>query len=374
MKVFKIVLKTLLVLLIAGGVYSVGYMYLNPQFGGSISKAEKERFSKSRQWDGEQFLNQSKTVMDLGLKEMPGLIKKQFTGRELRSPQEQLPLIKFDRKAWETDTNGFQFIWFGHSVGLMKIEGKNILIDPMFGADASPIGPFRTLRYSDSTLYIIDQLPFIDAVCITHDHYDHLDFDSFKKLKGKVGHYYVPLGVKRHLLRWEIPSEDITEFDWWDAANVGNVEMTFVPARHFSGRGLTDRGESLWGGWTYVSPTSRVYWSGDGGYDSHFKEIGERLGPFDWAFLECGQYNELWHAIHMYPEETVQAAMDVQAITSIPIHWGAFTLSLHSWKDPVQRFSQEAKEKGVNIAMPKLGEVIHFQQKSNENFWWKGFK
>lgn len=367
----KLILKV--VLIVIGGllIYGVGYLYINPQFGGKLDKEDKERFSKSQQWDGEKFVNQSETVMDIGVKTMPGLLKAQFTGRENRAPKEKLPLIKFNRKSWDANTNSFQFIWFGHSVGLMKMAGKNILIDPMFGADASPIGPFRTNRYTDSTLYVINQLPEIDAVLITHDHYDHLDYDSFKKLKGKVGHYYVPLGVKRHLLRWNIAAEDITEFDWWESAKLDEVEMTFVPSRHFSGRGISDRGESLWGGWTFITSKHRIYWSGDGGYDKHFKEIGEKLGPFDWAFLECGQYNKLWHHIHMYPEESIQAAIDVKANTSIPIHWGAFTLALHDWKDPVQRFSDEAKTKGVNIAMPKLGQVIKLEEGKRSNFWWE---
>ena len=165
----------------------------------------------------------------------------------------------------------------------------------------------------------------------------------------------------------------ISEFDWWESASLDDIEMTFVPSRHFSGRGLFDRAESLWGGWTFITDKSRVYWSGDGGYDTHFQEIGEKLGPFDWAFLECGQYNKHWHHIHMYPEESVQAAIDVRARVSIPIHWGAFTLSLHDWKDPVERFSEEARLKGVNIAMPELGEVINLSEPEPE-FWWETFQ
>ena len=361
-------------LIIAIGIMAVvGYLYLNPQFGGSLTEAEKERFAQSGQWDGKKFVNQSKTVMDINLKTIPGLLKDNFSDRASRAPDRELPLIKFDKKSWLQDTSDFQFIWFGHSVGLMKIAGKNLLIDPMFGADASPVGPLRTFRYTDSTLYVIGQLPQIDAVLITHDHYDHLDYESFKKLKGKVGHYYVPLGVKRHLLRWDIEEEKITEFDWWQSAQLGEIEMTFVPSRHFSGRGLTDRAESLWGGWSFITNRHKVYWSGDGGYDDHFKEIGERLGPFDWAFLECGQYNKLWHHIHMYPEESVQAAIDVGARVSIPIHWGAFTLALHDWKDPVERFKNEADKQGIKIAMPEIGEVISYNT-TETAYWWEDYK
>lgn len=366
------ILKIILAIIAALVAVALGYLYLNPQFGDRISDEEKKRYAKSDQWDGEKFVNKSETVMDINLSTIPGLLKSTLNGRKDRSPKGELPLLSFDREAWDADTSHFQFIWFGHSVGLMKIAGKNVLIDPMFGGDASPIGPMRTKRYTDSTLYIIEQLPPIDAVVITHDHYDHLDFDSFKLLKGKVSHYYVPLGVKRHLLRWGIEENSVSEFDWWENTTLDDIEMTFVPSRHFSGRGPFDRAESLWGGWTFVTNKRRVYWSGDGGYDTHFKEIGEKLGPFDWAFLECGQYNKHWHHIHMYPEESVQAAIDVKAKTSIPIHWGAFTLALHNWKDPVQRFSEEAASRGVQIAMPELGEVVDLYSQEVD-YWWEPF-
>lgn len=371
---FKLILKIILSLIVLALAYGIGYLYLNPQFGGRISDEDKTRFSQSAQWNGKVFENATETVMDINLSTMPGLLKEQFSNRAARDPKEKLPVAQFDAKTWQADTNPFSFIWFGHSVGLMKMAGLNLLIDPMFGPDASPIGPFRTKRYSDSTLAIVNALPELDAVLITHDHYDHLDYDSFQLLKGKVKHYYVPLGVKRHLLRWDIPSEMISEFDWWDKAKLGDIEMTFVPARHFSGRGPFDRAESLWGGWTFVSSSHRVYWTGDGGYGEHFKEIGEKLGPFDWAFIECGQYNKLWHAIHMYPEESVQAAIDMKAKTAIPIHWGAFTLALHDWKNPVQRFKGEAEARQQNIYMPEMGVPIAFADEQEREYWWEKYE
>jgi L-ascorbate metabolism protein UlaG (beta-lactamase superfamily) len=369
-KIFKMTLILLSTVLVVG----IGYLYLNPQFGGALTDALKKQYATSAQWDGKKFVNQHETVMDIGLKEMPELIRKQFSGRSARAPQQNLPLLSFDKNAWQEDTAQVKFIWFGHSVGLLKMAGKNILIDPMFGPDTSPVGPVRTKRYTDSTLYIIDKLPQIDAVFITHDHYDHLDFDSFKKLQGRVGHYFVPLGVKRHLLRWDVPADKITELDWWQNATLGEVEITFLPARHFSGRGLADRATSLWGGYAFVTKNHRIFWSGDSGYDTHFAEIGEKLGPFDWAFVECGQYNTQWHAIHMYPEESVQAAKDVRAKTAIPIHWGAFTLAFHNWKEPVQRFAEAAETQNQPILMPKLGEVVHLNTQSQNQFWWQQFK
>jgi L-ascorbate metabolism protein UlaG (beta-lactamase superfamily) len=352
----------------------MAYLHFNPQFGGKLTKELKQSYSRSKQWDGKQFVNTHETTMDIDVADIPSLLYANFTNTEVRAPKAALPMEPFNLNAWETSAADFQFIWFGHSVGLMRIGQKNVLIDPMFGDDTSPVGPVRTRRYTDSTLQIIARLPYIDAVCITHDHYDHLDYDSFKLLLNKVGHYYVPIGVKRHLLRWGVPEARISSFDWWESAKLDALTLTFVPARHFSGRGLFDRSKSLWGGWVFQSASHRIYWSGDGGYDTHFKEIGEKLGPFDYAFVECGQYNEKWHAIHMYPEESVQASIDVQAKVSIPIHWGAFTLSLHPWKDPVERFTEEARARGLHFAMPRLGERIDFAVADRNNLWWEAIE
>ena len=193
---------------------------------------------------------------------------------------------------------------------LMRVNNKTILIDPMLGPDAAPIAPFKSKRFSESTLSLIDQFPEIDLLLLSHDHYDHLDLASIKKLKPKVKQYYVALGCGRHLEHWGIDPVQIREFDWWDNASFEAINITFTPSRHFSGRGLRDRFKSLWGGWVFKTETESIYFSGDGGYGKHFKEVGEKLGPFDFGIMECGQYNEQWHQIHMYPEEAIQAAID----------------------------------------------------------------
>jgi L-ascorbate metabolism protein UlaG (beta-lactamase superfamily) len=232
-------------------------------------------------------------------------------------------------------------LWYGHSAILMSINNLNLFIDPMLGPNAAPISPFSVKRFSDNTLNIIDDLPDIDLVLMSHDHYDHLDYSSILKLKLKTKHFYVALGVARHLKGWGIDESKITEFDWWDEKTFGDITITFTPTRHFSGRGLTDSAKSLWGGWTFKTPTENIWFSGDGGYGKHFLEIGKRLGPFDFAFMECGQYNELWHLIHMYP-----------------VHWGAFSLAQHSWTEPAERFVAEAKSKSISYCLPMLGELF----------------
>jgi len=352
----KLIIKLLAVLLVVIVVYSAGYLLLNRQFGGTINASDKKRFEISPQWNGEVFENQVTTTMDINLSTLPGLLKKQFSNREGRAPLNVLPLHDFKL------------------VGFMRLADQNVLIDPMCGEDASPVGPVRTERFTKNTLEIIDSLPPIAAIFITHDHYDHLDYNSFLKLREKTDHFYVPLGVKRHLLRWGIPPPQVTELDWWESVRFSGIKATFVPSRHFSGRGLFDRGKSLWGGWSFATENANIYWSGDGGYGSHFKEIGSKLGPFDLAFLECGQYNKLWHAIHMYPEESVQAAKDVKAKVAVPIHWGAFTLAFHHWRDPAERFKLAAKEEGQKIAMPEIGRILTLPLDQKNPYWWEAYE
>ena len=192
-----------------------------------------------------------------------------------------------------------------------------------------------------------------------------------KKLKDKVDKFYVPLGIKAHLTSWGVDATKITEFDWWENINFKGVEFISAPARHFSGRGITNRNSTLWCSWVLKSDNSNIFFSGDSGYGKHFKEIGEKYGPFDFAMVECGQYNEQWSQIHMTPEETIQASIDVKSSLTMPIHWGSFKLALHSWDDPIIRVSAQAKVLNVKITTPKIGEAIVL---SEENYpsekWW----
>ncbi len=341
------------------------------QLGASCKKEHKIAYARSKHWNGKVFENLSKTEMDINLKTLPGLIQENFKGRKARDPKQNLPMTQLDKDAFKKDGNT-KFVWFGHSAMLLQFANKNFLIDPMLGPDASPIGPVRTKRYTAGTLGVIDTLPEIDAVLLTHDHYDHLDLQSIELLGNKVSTWYVGLGIKRHLVKWGIPAEQITEFDWWEELELDGLKLVYTPSRHFSGRGLADRAKSLWGGWVFISEADRVYWSGDGGYDTHFKEVGEKYGPFSLGFMECGQYNKLWHHIHMYPEEAVQAAMDAQVKKTVPVHWGGFTLALHHWKEPVERFTEAAAEKEMQYLTPQIGAVT--TENSSTKHWWEKFK
>lgn len=347
----------------------LAYLLFHPQFGGKITADHKANYAQSEQWNGKQFVNAISTTMDFGVRDMPKMMKEQFNSKGNKTPDTPLPIVPFKREEF-TSSEKLSYIWYGHSAFLLRMNGLSIAIDPMMGPDASPIGPMRTKRFSEGTLDVIDEWPELDAVLFTHDHYDHLDLASIKKLKGKVKHWYVALGVKRHLERWGIPESTITEMDWWDKQSLNGIDITFTPSRHFAGRGLTDRGKSFWGGWVLKSETESVYLTGDGGFGPHFKAVGEKLGPFDLCFAECGQYNELWHAIHMYPEESVYAAKLAQANVVVPYHWGGFKLAQHSWTEPAERFVEAAEDDNRAYGLPLIGGLYTAENTPVEK-WWK---
>ncbi|MGB5943263.1 MAG: MBL fold metallo-hydrolase [Leeuwenhoekiella sp.] len=340
------------------------------QFGAKPSAEDLKRYSQSQQWKGTSFKNLEQTEMSITVKDIPKLLYKQFFAKGNRQPKFPLPIKPLNTAAFLDATVDFQFVWYGHSVLLLRLGGKTLLIDPMFGHDAAPISPFGIKRFSQNTLNSIDALPNIDLCLISHDHYDHLDYYSIKKLKSRVKCFHVALGVKRHLVKWKINPMIITEFDWWQKVCFNSIKITFTPTRHFSGRGLTDRAKSLWGGWVLKTDEHNILFSGDSGYGKHFTEIGERLGPFDFGFMECGQYNEQWHLIHMYPEESVQAALDAGVKKAMPVHWGAFALAQHDWNDPVKRFDVSAKAKQLPFIIPKLGEICNAKDDFSM-LWWK---
>ena len=188
-----------------------------------------------------------------------------------------------------------------------------------------------------------------------------------KKFKKQ---YFVALGVKRHLVEWGLDKSSIQEFDWWDDANFADIKITFTPTRHFSGRGLKDRTKSLWGGWVFNTENETIWFSGDGGYGNHFTEIGEKFGPFDFAFMECGQYNDKWRAIHMFPDESVQAAIDATVKKAMPVHWAGFALSQHSWTEPIEEFRKNALLKKLDINYPKLGQIVSLDKEVSTEEWW----
>ncbi len=343
------------------------------QFGGKLSKALILEYSLSPNWRDGSFQNLETTDAVPGFLKIPQIIYKQLTNSKKKEPEAPLPVIPFSADAFLAADGKTKFIWYGHSVVLLRMNGQTLLIDPMLGPDCTPIAPFPTKRFSENTLQIIDDLPEIDLLLLTHDHYDHLDHASIQKLRAKTKKYFVAMGVKRHLLSWGVEEEKITEFDWWDKRNFEGIQITFTPTRHFSGRGLSDRLKSLWGGWAFRTQEENIWFSGDGGYGQHFKEIGAKLGPFDFAFMECGQYCEDWVLLHLFPDESVTAAIDAGVKKAMPVHWAGFSLSYqHDWFEPAEAFVQAARDQSMAYVLPELGKVMDLSGADTAH-WWKAY-
>ncbi len=371
-KIGAIVGVLLLLLIIVG----VLFVNISPEFGGEHDEERIKIYSESGHYKEGKFENLIPTSMDMEFSGFMDVMGEFIKGNPNRQPKEDISVIKMDSIGLVNSPKSLTRLhWFGHSAFLLEIEGKNILLDPMLGETPSPVPFMGAKRYSKSLPIEIEKLPKIDAVILSHDHYDHLDYGSILKLKEKVGEFYMPLGVGAHMKEWGVDEEKIHELNWWDTVSLDSLQFTCAPARHFSGRGLTDRFSTLWGSWIIQSPTQTIYFSGDGGYGPHFKEIGEKYGPFDFAMMECGQYNKQWANIHMMPEETAQASVDLQAKMMMPIHWGGFTLALHSWTDPIERVSIKAKELGMPMTTPQIGEpIILSEQTFPSSKWWEGIE
>ncbi|HUH34117.1 MAG TPA: MBL fold metallo-hydrolase [Daejeonella sp.] len=280
-------------------------------------------------------------------------------------PSQKIPSVKTDLKTLSSELP--VVIWFGHSSYLIHCRGINILVDPVFSGHASPV-PFMIKAFPGSDIFSTDDLPEIDFVIITHNHYDHLDKSTIKKLNAPV--FYTSLGVEESIRHFSIGDRLIYELDWWESVDISeDIQLTATPARHFSGRGMK-RGGSLWSSFALQLFGYRIFLGGDSGYGEHFKEIGKRFGPFDLAILECGQYNTSWPLIHMMPEETVQATIDLQAEVLMPVHWGKFALANHLWNEPAKRVVKAAFESDVKITIPLIGEPVTVKGNYPDDPWW----
>ncbi len=359
-------------ILIVVGIILVAFMFLNfyPAFGGKASKEKVLIFNQSKSYLKGKFVNQIPTTMDTSFKKMVSILKDYLKGNPKIRPVKSIPVQPLDARLLEGNQQA-NVTWLGHSTVLLELDGKTLLLDPMFSQAPSPIPQLGGRRYSEKLPIEIEELPQIDAILISHDHYDHMDYNSIKKLKAKTKHFYVPLGAGSHLERWGVEPKQIRELDWWNEAEFEGLTIACTPARHFSGRSLFDRDSTLWCSWVIAGQQTKVYFSGDSGYGPHFKEIGERFGPFDLTLLECGQYDQRWSAIHMMPEETVQAQLDLKGKMMLPIHWGAFTLALHDWNEPIERVTKTAKAQNIEIASPRIGETFMIGAANYPaSIWW----
>jgi L-ascorbate metabolism protein UlaG (beta-lactamase superfamily) len=348
------------------------FLNLNPAFGGSVTKEQKETFNQFDNYVDGKFINTVPTSLFTGLSNSAEDTKVSKEASKDGSPTTEIPVEPIDWNKINTEKDSLT--WLGHSTFLISMDNKKILIDPMLGPIASPVSfvGVKRYKYSEDMMNIIDDMPNIDAVFISHDHYDHLDYKSIVKLKSKVSHFFVPLGVSAHLISWGVAEDKITELNWWEEKSYEGLTLTLTPSRHFAGRGILNRNTTLWGGLALLGKHTRLYYSGDGGYGPHFKEIGEKYGPFDITLMEGAQYDRRWANSHMMPEQSVQANLDVKGKNMILMHWGAFTLARHGWKEPIERALKETKKAGVNLIVPRIAETVTFDSnlQTSASSWW----
>ncbi len=304
---------------------------------------------------------------------MSSVIWKWLRGGERERPEGEIPIVPLNKDSFkDAPAEGLKVRWLGHSTVLIEMGGRRVLIDPVLNGYASPV-PGITRRFSKAPVLLKD-LPAIDAVVISHDHYDHLEKDAVVVLAERGAAFFVPSGVGRYLRKWGVPPGRIRELSWWEQAGLGPLTFISVPARHFSGRGLFDRNETLWAGWIVRSDAKNVFYSGDTGYANHFAVIGERYGPFDLTLIKIGAYNDAWPSIHVDPEQAVQAHRDVKGKVLLPVHWATFTLALHPWDEPIIRAMKAAKQNEVRIATPMIGEPMDIDKPIMDRSWWEGVK
>lgn len=353
----------------------VGVLLLSgcSSFGTRPNEKEKKRFRQSKQFNSKEGVFQNRRpgiIKEMKKRAMSWkVIKEFFSAGKDRVPADKLPEVKPDIDHFLANSENIKVIWFGHSSFLLNVDGKIILVDPVFSNSASPVS-WMVQRFQKPVLEL-NELPEIDYILISHDHYDHLDMDSIKFFIEKKAHFIAPLGVGSHLRGWGVPSDRVVERDWWETESFDGIEFVATPAQHFSGRDGIHENETLWASWVIKTNKHSIYFSGDSGYDTHFKEIGDKYGPFDVAFLETGQYDEKWREVHMLPDEGAAAYKDLKAKKYFPVHWAMFELALHKWYDPIEKLFKFSKEGQIDLVAPKIGQLVHINQETHLEVWWK---
>ena len=304
--------------------------------------------------------------------------KRWLAGHEQRVPPGPMPIVTLTRVDFaQPPASGLRATWLGHSTVLVEMDGARVLFDPVWARRASPSSLVGPRRFHAPPL-ALEELPPLDAIVASHDHYDHLDREVVRALARsaaqKGARFVVPLGVGAHLEKWGVAPARIVELDWSESATVGPLRFTATPARHFSGRGLSDRNHTLWASWSVAGPTHRVFHSGDTGPFPGLGAIGTAHGPFDLTLVKIGAYGETWPDIHLTPEQAVDAHAQLRGKLLLPIHWGTFNLAFHAWDEPAERVVTAAVAKDARIVMPRPGESIEPARAPAVRAWWRGVK
>ena len=364
-------LLVLVLLLVA----AAAWVLSTPPFGG---KLEGERLARARanpQYQNGAFVN---PMPPAGYRaaDVWNLISGQFFGDEVREPPSAIPVLAVAPETLKAapPASSLRAFWIGHASVYIEVDGLRLLVDPIFSDYASPfeLGP---KRFHPPPILLTD-LPVIDAVLITHDHYDHLDMRTVQHLAKRGTAFFVPLGIGAHLQAWGVPAAQIHDLEWWKEETLKGVRIVSTPSRHYSGRGLGDKNATLWGSWSVIGPQHRFYVSGDTGFSDHFRAIGERFGPFDLSFIKVGAYGPgaPWLDIHMSPEDAVRAHRDVRARRLFPVHWGTFNLAFHAWDEPIKRTLAAAHASQAELLTPRIGEIVDADRPFAPNPWWEGVR
>lgn len=339
-------------------------------FGAAPSGKRLERMQRSSHYRDGKFTNLQPTH-----KLVPGkfteMVTHQFLGKEERVPQTPVPVVTRHATDYALrPTSGVRATWLGHASVLLEMAGRRIVTDPAFSQRCSPfdfVGPVRFAQLP----FAVTEVPAIDVVVISHDHYDHLDMPTIQALAGRGARFVVPLGIGAHLERWGVPADRIVDLDWYESWEQFGMTFTATPARHYSGRGLFDSDHTLWASWVIAGPEQRVFFSGDTGYSAEFRKIGENFGPFDLTLIKIGASDPTWREIHMSPEEAVQTHQDLRGKLLLPIHWGTWNLAYHAWNEPADRAFVAARAAGVSLVIPKPGEWVDSAQPPRVVTWWR---
>lgn len=329
-------------------------------------RPDPELLKRSPQFGDGRFRNLAPPIAPTA-REGGGLFRELLFGGQRRRPAGPIPLVP---PRLDSPVDGLHVTWYGHSSSLVEIEGARVLIDPVWSLRASPsqlIGP----RRMHAPPHRLEELPGLDAIIVSHDHYDHLDVASVRTLvRTQSAPFVVPLGVGAHLRRWRVPPDRIIELDWHEGTDIAGVRITAAPGQHFSGRAFT-RNNTLWASWIIASRRQRVFYTGDSGYFPGYAGIGAKYGPFDATLVQVGAYHPAWPDIHMTPEEGVATHLDVRGGLLIPVHWATFRLAMHAWNEPAERTWREAKAHDVALAVPRPGERIDVGDPPPFEPWWQ---
>jgi L-ascorbate metabolism protein UlaG (beta-lactamase superfamily) len=334
------------------------------------ARPDAAHLGTSPHFDGNVFVNSTPSSV-VPASSGGRILREVLFGKEQRKPRGAVPIVT--PSGWDAATanpDGLQAVWFGHASTLIEIEGKRVLVDPVWSLRCSPLAMIGPRRLHPMPASLRD-LPPLDAIVISHDHYDHLDMASVRELsRRQTAPFLVPLGVGAHLRRWRVPEERIVELDWNGTIRHAGLTFTMTEARHFSGRSFS-RNDTLWGSWVIAGPRRKVFYTGDTGYFPGFADFGTDYGPFDLTLIQIGAYSQYWPDIHMTPEQAIATHLDLHGGLLVPVHWATFNLALHSWSEPVDRIWFEAKAHEVRLAVPRPGQRVNVDEPAEVDGWWE---